>query len=338
MLTLAKPHGWIGIDAGASAVKLAQVSRRQGRLRIEQAAIVPRSSAWSGETAAQGPSLQELDAALAMADGARGRRAAGVLSMAVCDVSAGQATPVLAGPTEEPTPLCSGRWQADPGAGDEGWYTLSVSESAADQLCRDLQRLSLECQNVDGMPHALARAVAWGDPANRDKTVAAIDWGHSGALFCCVRNGQPTYVRRLKGCGLEALESNLAEELQIDRLGVCELMASASSGPTDSDARALIADVATPLSERFSAAVAKTLDHLRSHRKSLSPKRVVLFGVGATLGLEATLSDALRTPVAAWTLPGAEDPAAGPLALFGPAAALSALAWESDRTAGWERA
>ena len=324
MLTLTSNQGWIGIDAGASSVKLAQVARTGDGLQVRRAALAPRDHAWSSDLVGGDPlsSFAEIESALAIS-GAKGmRRTAGALSMSVCDVAPGQITsPVGAG-------VCADDWQADATLGEEGWYTFSTSEPIADRLCEDIRQVKLSCHTIDAMPHALARAVAWAAPAAGKRTLAALDWGYSDVLFCSVQSGRPVYVRSLRDCGLKHLEQELISELGLERGEACELIAGVASGTQGQEAADLIAELARPLIDRLRDELARTLEHLKSHRKPVMPERLFTFGGGATLGAERLLAERAGCKISAWTLPGCDPPQAGPLCLFGPAIALSALAWE----------
>lgn len=320
MLGIKPTEGWVGIDAGASAVKLAQVSRRSGRLRVQRTALACRSAPLAPDEEPLRSSLQEIQTVLAIAGGTR-RVAAGALSMSQCDLVAGRASLAGANP-----PLIGQPWRGAAGRGDDGWYTLATPEAVADRLCRDLSRAGLSCRSIDGMTHALARATELAAPAPDGVAIGAIDWSHSGAVLVICRDGRPAYVRRLRNCGLAEVEGLLAAELRIGRLGACELMAKAAR---QSDTAAdLIADIAAPVAGRLATELIRTLEHLRSHREPIRPTQVLLFGGGALLGLHAELTDRTGTPVRPWTLPGAAPEIAWELPLFGPAIALSALAWE----------
>ncbi|MEM8865636.1 MAG: hypothetical protein AAGF31_08865 [Planctomycetota bacterium] len=331
MFGIRKKNGWVGIDAGASTLKLAQVRRQGSQLSLEHAVIVPRASAWHSDTEEFGCSFQEIESAIAIAGELGGARAAATLSMAVCDVVAGRAAQPLAIAVggAQATKYCTDEWQADTKLGDEGWYTFSLQEAIADDLCRDLSRSGLSCRTIDAMTHTLARAVAIHDPDSRRRTVATLDWGHSGAMLCSVRDGAPVYVRRLKGCGLRALEEAVCDELEIDRIAACELMAKAA-GDAEGPAAQLIADLAVPLVDRLADDLGRTLTHLKSHRKSLMPEKIFLFGGGATIGAAQKLAKCVERPVMPWAPPGIEPADGISLAMLGPAIALSALAWEES--------
>src|SRR5262245_7072187 len=78
--------GWIGVDPGARAIKIAQVERVGSRVRLHRGVVVPRADiAVAEETGvaavAPVPSADELLAAMTMRTGFSGRIAACVLPM-----------------------------------------------------------------------------------------------------------------------------------------------------------------------------------------------------------------------------------------------------------------
>jgi actin-like ATPase involved in cell morphogenesis len=89
--------------------------------------------------------------------------------------------------------------------------------------------------------------------------------------------------------------------------------------------------VAAPLAE-IVAELNKTLAYPELHRSRLVPQMLWLFGGGATVrNIAEHLSSKTGLPARVWGLAARGDAqlvTAAP-ALFGPAAALSALAWES---------
>lgn len=333
MLSFLKQQGWIGIDAGSSTVKLAQVSLIGGRLRLDHAAVVPRAEAWEPGAGAPFSSLQEIESALAIAGGVAGRNAAAVLSMATCELGVGKTLVAAASPASGEAStgggICTDAWQADPSAGDDGWYQLACPEPTADGLCRDLQNARLLCRGIDAAPTAFARLVALAAPSDASRTVGLIDWGSSGALYCSIQNGRPVYTRMLKGCGLAELNELLGDELQADPLRVAEVMASLGTGDRSSAAAQLVEELARPWVERLESALRETLRHLRMHRKRLAPQKLLLMGGGASLGVEQRLSKQTGVPCQVWSLPGSPEAPAAPQAVLGPAIACSALAWQS---------
>ncbi|MEM6331538.1 MAG: hypothetical protein AAF790_15005, partial [Planctomycetota bacterium] len=279
---------------------------------------VPACGAESPPTAASIRS--ELTAALATLPGIHGRRCAGGLSMAYCDVLQGRPEETAA---EHAAGACRAAWRADTTDGDEHWYTLQASRPAAEQLCEDLLRTKLSCRAVDAATHSLSRAVAWGAPEDASQTFGLVEWGYAAVTYCSVRGGRPVYARQFKGLGLHVLEEQACGELGVDRHAFDQLMNS-----RDADSRAglqeLLRDLAEPLAARLGGELERTLTHLRSHRRPAVPRRVHLFGGGALLGFEGRLSERAGCPVAPWKLSAAGPGIDTPHCLLGPAIALSA--------------
>ncbi|MEN1682228.1 MAG: hypothetical protein AAGJ46_21850, partial [Planctomycetota bacterium] len=295
-------------------------SRRGGRVRVERTAVACRSTPVDPTAPADWSARQEIETALAVAGRPKASRSAASVSMSLCDLAAGRATP-------DEESFVSSQWHADLSSA-EGWYTFAAPLSVADRVCRDLGKAGLTCKSLDGMTHALARAVWLAGLNQGGRTVAALDWSHGGAMLCSVSDGRPVYVRQLRGCGLAKVEEAVAEELQLERLRVCELISSLATKPADDPAAELVREIARPVTEDLASELARTLDHLRSHKKALAPESVALFGGGAALGVHRRLAERAKLPVAPWTLPTDGDaPPPAALAMFGPAIALSALAW-----------
>ena len=83
--------GWIGIDLGARAIKIAQVERVGSRMRLHRGVVVPRADIAVAENTgvaavAPVPSAEELSAAMTMRTGFSGRVAACVLPMHKADL------------------------------------------------------------------------------------------------------------------------------------------------------------------------------------------------------------------------------------------------------------
>ena len=80
--------GWLGVDIGTHAVKIAQVRRRSAGFELSAATIVARVDSWCGERL-QGEqpatSADEIRAGLSAGESFVGRQSACALSMAVTE-------------------------------------------------------------------------------------------------------------------------------------------------------------------------------------------------------------------------------------------------------------
>ncbi|MCA9230677.1 MAG: pilus assembly protein PilM [Planctomycetales bacterium] len=350
-----KQTGWIGIDIGTATVKLAQLSRSNNKPRLTGLAMVPRRAAWRiAELAEQTlSSNDEICAAVSLHPGFQGKLAAITPPMALCKVHTLDRTKTH-DPSDErfvraAIELATQRsadqlqfdtWDAEPepeGRAPRRANVLTVATHWADQFFDDLRLSGWSCQAIDGLPLALARAVAMVQPKDSTAPVAALDWGFAEATLCIVLAGNPVYVRSLKACGLNRLLDKLVESLDVTTEEAQRLLheqgvlGHSTSSPTS--IQELIEEIiADPLAQLISE-YQRTVSHLQCQRRSIVPKRLVLFGGGATInGIAEQLTATLETKTTIWS-PGQE--LAGPInstglpgCLFGPAIALSALAWE----------
>jgi hypothetical protein len=239
-------------------------------------------------------------------------------------------------------PLPGGRsvdfWSAAAGeesrGAEEHFLTLSVSQEWAAQAVFDQGQSGLACRVLDGLPWCLARAVGLlHSGEDRKRPIAAIDWGYGETTFCLIWRGAPQFVRRLRHCELEPLLRLIQERSgsSLDEAG-CLLTRRGSSSPSPPDDGVLqeAQQAVEAALDQLAQEVERTVAYLRSYRRGLAPEEFVVFGGGATIpDVETALSRRLLDArVRVWTLDAhdsTQDSPNAPLALFGPAAALSLL-------------
>ena len=346
-------RGWIGVDLGAGAVKLAQVVRRRGRLELADAAIVRRGGPGSSDATipeAARSSTDEILGAMSLAQKARGRPAAGVLSMRDCEFHALYIKEPNPSPETVRRELSSSSPLSWSGRSFDSWSiyhpsdpknqavanvgSLSTQATTADSAAADIAGAGLDCQSLDGVPTAIARAMRL-MVGGRDIPLAAVDLGYGCATYSAIRGGRPLYVRRLKKRGFQSNIGQLAEAIDCsegEALGMLQQHGIASDSEATTDAAEAITSVVTPHLSRLETELRRTVAYLQSHRRNLSPVGMVLFGCGATTaGLPGVLSRSLDVDVRTWQ----PDPAllsvpsvlSVPPVLIAPAVAASALAW-----------
>lgn len=347
--------GWVGVDVGTSTVKLAQLTRSKKGLRVTGLAIVPRRVAWSiADLADHAPlsSADEMCAAVSLRPSFRGKQAAATLPMALCGVhtldrpSGGEIeSHQVRGAIEMATQrsaegLQFDVWDAEPEEENgiaKKLNILTVATHWSDQLFDDLTESGWSCQTIDGLPLSLARAVALVEPPDSAVPTAALDWGFAKATLCVVVEGRPVYVRNLKNCGLHRLIDKLIEELGVTREESQRLLQEyglgRSASSTSLPAGKLVEEIIAEPLARLAGEIQRTFSHLQFQRRAIVPESLYLFGGGATIcGLARHLSHALETKVETWQLGGEQsalfETPEMPSCLFGPAIALSALAWE----------
>ena len=355
---LARAKGWIGIDLGTSAVKLAQVEQIAGQYRLARARIVRRAPGGEGNGSAGAAAQWWADVFRreSLRDGFAGRRAACVLSASETDLRAmnlpegtdAERRAMLANEMETIFAGNSGRRAFDfwdtrrqAAAGEsalENVNALSVAENDVASVVASLTRSGLFCEVLDGLPLALARAVGMVSAPPPGVPVAALDWGSTSATFSIVCDEVPVFTRHLRDCGYSALPASVVEALGLPVEDAEQLLATHGlcdpARPDDplDDVQEVLTDVTAEALGNVVSRLDKTLAYPELHRSRLLPERIWLFGGGATVrNLPAILSARIGLPVEAWRLPWGDSPGVTgplpPMEILGTAAALSALAW-----------
>lgn len=358
-----RKHGWIGIDFGTKVVKVAQLQRAGEALRWRRA-VIPRSPVGGGLTCTG----QELRHALEIHGGFQGRVVACTLPISAGELRAIAVPPgsdaerraMIAQELEAAATVDEPRefdfWQAAAGGGAEqdGVQVLSVATARVTELTDSLTAAGLECAVLDCLPCTLARAVALSSAHPVEGPLAAIDWGHDNATLSIVDGGRAQFTRLLRDCGAGALFQEVSRALDLDEAEAIELLTrfglpSADEAPLEEqEIREVVVDIVGAHVQRMVEELARTFAFFRLQRQALLPRRACLFGAGATVkNAAAFLAAKLETPCEVWRLAAADgfrrersarpgesegdacttSQSAGE-EIFGPAAALSALAWK----------
>jgi type IV pilus assembly protein PilM len=360
-LVFEKRTGWIGVDVGTHTVKLAQVVRVGGGLRLRQAVVIQRPSPWPAEDsmawALPNGSFDEISAGRSYGNFV-GRSAASVLPMNICELhgltvpqgsdrerEAMIASELAEDWADRPSPMEFGFWETDTPltndrAGGFNVNVLSVSQLWIARLTQDCRNSSLDCWSIDGCPLAMARAVSLVSRYRNEQCVLVVDWGYSNVTASIVTNRRALYVRKLRDCGLRRLLDCLSAELGvtedeaqhlIDSQG---LVGSGQDAHADREVQNAIATAAHDTIVTMVDQLERTLQFVDSQRRHLVPNAVWLMGGGATIrNVGPRLEAELQMPVHIWSMP-TDTTQLAPLegqrsALFGTAAALSALAWRA---------
>lgn len=353
-MIFSRTKGWIGVDIGTHMVKLAQVERHGSRIELVEALSIPRQELWldSADGAKDISSSLEIQAALSLGARFQGRDAAVTLPMAVCDVrtcnvEAGTDAEQRAAVQRELESVSADTqgarefdyWSVelptDKGPVADNTIALSITSAWASRVGEDLREAGLVGQVLDGLPLAAARAIAISMP-NASGPVAAIDWGHHRATLCSVIGGRPLFVRALRDCGFQSVTSALCKALAVTADEARKLLHDhglpnrTRGGVTE--LQSVIEEVAREPLDRFVEELRRTTGYLSQQRRSIAPQRVVLLGGGAAVkNMASYLDDRIEVPVEAWSLDAAASTTARerqyPIELFGPAIALSSLAW-----------
>jgi Tfp pilus assembly PilM family ATPase len=236
-------------------------------------------------------------------------------------------------------------WEMEPARAEKASDAFNVSVLAASrlwisQLYRDCRKSGLDCWSIDGVPLAMARAVALVGAATGGRRVLAVDWGYSSVTLCVVGDERPLYSRRIHDCAfgrvldaiMQVFEVTLDEAQHLaDSQG---LLAAESESPGDLATQRAITDVAAQPIEELVRQVRRTLQFTESQRRHLQPAAIWLMGGGAAMrNVGQNLEQQLGLPVHVWNVPhdGGDIPCAAGnrSAVFGAALALSASAWRA---------
>lgn len=353
---LSQNVGWIGLDVGTHAVKLAQVVRDGTGVRLHRAAAIQRTATWAGDDslAQDQPitSQAEIRAALECG-GFEGRNAVCALPMNVCQLRSLNIPP---GSDDERRTMIADElaeewadsnnhmefdfWEMLPAGGDKQQDAFNVSVLAASklwigQVWRDCRKAGMDCWAIDGTPLAMARAVGMLGGFGGGRRALAVDWGFSNTTMCIVGDERPMYSRRIHDCAfgrvlesiMRTFESSLDEAQHLAEVEGLSVPGEAASGTAQA-----ITDAAANTLEELVRQMSRTLQFTEMQRRHLQPATIWLMGGGAALkNVQPYLQHALSLPVHIIELRGGDEPipcAAGSRsAVFGNAAALSALAW-----------
>jgi Tfp pilus assembly PilM family ATPase len=355
-------RGWIGIEFGAQALKIAQVERAGGNLRIAHSAVLrlapPETSGNHGGASQFEWSSEDIAAAIALDYGFTGRRAACVLPMECSDLHAFSIPP---GTPEERRTMVAGElenvygpdtaerefafWDCQAPTGQsstlkENVHVLAAPRKLVARVVEQLSKARLDCHVMDGPPFVLARAAAMLSPAGRSRPVGVLDWGYTSSTFAVASDGKPLYTRHLRGCGVGQLVEAIGRDLDLSAEESIELITgyglpeSKFAGPGEEEMDAILAEIAAPVLETVAAEVTKTMSYLQMQFQEIVPEWLCLVGDGAVVKHAAgALSERLGVPVKLWHAadPGSppSDPPVTREPLLAAPAALSALAWES---------
>lgn len=352
--------GWIGVDVGSAAIKIAQVERMAGRFRIARSVIVraAEGSTFNRSAIEDGSVAREIRDAISMHGGFKGRTAACVVSMSHCELR----TLISARGTEdEQRQLISLELRHDSGKPAEQrefdfWdgattsyddpkgmtqvHVLSIPCLLADSIGTAMIDARLQCQALDTAPLCALRALEMDSnsaPEADDslRTIAILDWGCSAATLVIVHDGTAVLARCLRNCGVVTLVARVAERLKLSQNQAFVLLMNygirpdRNPGATADDLRDLIVEAALPLLHDLTDELLETFDFLKMQCADHLPRQLVMTGVGGAIpGTSEQLSGTFRMPVHPWQLPIRSADPDHPEPILANAAALSALAWE----------
>jgi len=360
-LGFSQRYGWIGVDVGTHTVKLAQVARDGASVRLHRAAVIQRPVSWTSDDglASEQPitSYPEIRAALDCGD-FEGRDAIGILPMNACQLRSLNVPPgseqerrtIIADEladdwAEQRNAMEFDFWEIEPARGEKAAEAFNVSVLAASrlwvsQVWRDCRRSGLDCWAIDGLPLAMARSVGLAGGLAGGRRALVVDWGYSNTTLCVAGDDRPLYSRRAHDCAFgRVLESIMKifdvrlDEAQylVESEGVVAADGAASS---DNQTAQAITRAAAGTVDELIRQIGRTLQFTEMQRRHLQPAAIWLMGGGASMkNIGPYLAGALSLPVHVWRLepeaPPIDCAAGNRAAVFGNAAAMSALAWRA---------
>ncbi|GAA5507634.1 pilus assembly protein PilM [Novipirellula caenicola] len=340
------PRGWIGIDIGSRSIKLTQVQRSGDRYQICQRWCVNREQHPSQDSPTTAINLADKHLRLAeLRELFTRSECAAAVSMAYHSL---RSLELPAASPDETRDMVSEELAADDEIGDtdyvfDFWSTNKAADQAATVtalrmpatlatgVAEGLTSAGYECQVLDGLPCALARAVTMMNGPTATPIVA-LDLGDSEFTFVLVVNGMPIYTRPLRGGGLRRLIKPVQQAFKLTHDEAMQLLVRYAIAPPDQSLRRAVSGPAQMLEQpmaRLINELKRTLDYAVQQFGTSIPTELVLFGGGASIRhLPDCLSEQLGVPALTWRLPTSKPHEAADDSQFGVAAALSALRWE----------
>ena len=349
--------GWIGIDIGTAAIKIAQLQQSGAKRRLVRSVVIRADEQRPFDLAAfeSGFVGTEIKRALQVHGGFHGQSAACVVSMAHCQLR----TLVSAKGTEDEQrelisleiendphsmaqPMEFEFWDASSGMRSEvrgmtQVHVVSMPQMFSDSVAHNLLRARLQCEVLDAVPFAAVRAAEMipviSGVALGNKAYAILDWGHSVATLMVVYNSQPFMTRTLKHCGLHRIMQAVRQRLKLSGAEAEALLttygvtARTNPGRSTSELQSLITELSAQVVQELMEEIRETLSFLKLQFAQQIPEHFCLLGGGAAIRNIATLvQQETRMPTHVWNLAGSTTEQISPV--LATAAALSSLAWE----------
>lgn len=220
----------------------------------------------------------------------------------------------------------------------EGLHTvcaISARRESVDEAAAALRSSGFNVVGIDGLPTAMARAVALMPGSEHESERAptlAIHIGWNACTTVFVRQGRPSLARVPRAPGMEQLVAALAARLELSAADVLRMIRGIQSGlpvrPSDRCLQLLLDEV-----ERWSQPLCEEI--LRGVTYSAEPgcrafpAAAVLMGPGCALpGLETLVEHQLNLTACEWSLPMATPTSLNAVVPGELAVAAAASAWE----------
>ena len=323
----------IGLDIGTRALKLVQVEQTKVAWRVGNSLLIPYPCgvAATSEDISQGFVRAVLEDALSNGPWKPSALAGCVFSidltpMHTLELPAGtdsehrqMAEQELAEsqgwiPDEQVFDIWHDPVSSPKNAADSQVHVLSVPRSTALMLAQDLLPFGMQCDSIDGLPFAMARAVSLAVD-DSDTPVAALDWGASRATFILCQDGRPVFIRRLRECGFSRILEQIENRLGLSAPECARLlesigMDSSDYRPQTSVARA-VSQAALTTFRILADEIRRTLRFLKADA-GIEPSRLFLLGGGASIKhIGSRMTELTGLMAENWALPDKAGPVDG---------------------------
>jgi type IV pilus assembly protein PilM len=320
---LTRQHGLIGVDIGSRVIKVAQVERRGANWVLAAIRVLPLAG--NGELTQQtiesGLIGDSLDGFHPTQSGFRGRRAACLLPTEIVEprsqmlprVGEGELRSMLLEDfaDNDNQSTITDLWSDSDESRTESPLVrvsnCSIPESVAQRCAEDLLSHRLQCEYLDGLPFAMARAVGLVDDDMEWETLAVLDWGHTRPLLTILRNGVPAFTRILRQCGTVNIEQAMEDALGTSPeesarvLSLCSVAKSERAGA--GRLAEVLSGVVAPEADRLVVQLRRTIEFLRQQHPELVPARLWMLGGGATIaGIDQYVAEQLELETSVWQL------------------------------------
>lgn len=305
--------GWLGIDIGTAAVKLAQVRYQNRSWELVSAKTIPVVDKSPAETATaaiesllEGHSKWLAKPAGCVVTESPDLRSLEVPSEQRSNINGylkSQSGLVGSGLS---TTVWPSTWKS-PATENLPCHVYAIHEQTVNSISERLFESGAECRVMESAPHALARLSMF-HAEHPNMVCGIIDWSAQHPLFVLTRNGQPYYTRLLRNCSYGQVVQEMSDKLGLSTADVWSLLSgigSSSCEPADLPSLSnTINELTQTTRHRFLAEVSRTLAFLRSEDSELVPAKLWLVGGGATFpGIAEMIGEETGLLTAAWSLP-----------------------------------
>jgi Tfp pilus assembly PilM family ATPase len=214
------------------------------------------------------------------------------------------------------------------------YAAVSLERETALRFASDLLEVGFECQALDAVPCAMARATSMVDGDNDDSTLA-IDLGYHQATMTLVKQGRPLLSRGIRSLGLIALLEKIAESFGVN-VSDSQTLLFQSPNSRHKNTNDL-GDFSNPLQQKLGChlqtltnEIARTIQYASQVYRSSTPCQILLMGPGTRIpSIEIAIANRVDLSTNCWSIDVSDNLFGNQsLASYAIAAGLSALAWE----------